>query len=86
MAKLILSLDGAVIREFKLEKDITSLGRKPHNDLQIDNLAVSGEHARVCRVGASPPRQLTDRGRRCSQDRKAAGHGVTGAGDVARLV
>ncbi|WP_269531143.1 FHA domain-containing protein [Chitinimonas sp. BJYL2] len=52
MAKLILSLDSAVLREFKLEKDITTVGRKPHNDLQIDNLAVSGEHARICRVGA----------------------------------
>lgn len=45
MAKLILSLDGLVLKEFKLEKERTTIGRKPHNDIQIDNLAVSGEHA-----------------------------------------
>ncbi len=52
MAKLILSLDGMVLREFKLEKNTVTIGRKPHNDLQIDNLAVSGEHARLSMIGA----------------------------------
>jgi pSer/pThr/pTyr-binding forkhead associated (FHA) protein len=45
MAKLIMSLDGAVIREIPLDKERVTIGRKPHNDVQIDNLAVSGEHA-----------------------------------------
>ena len=45
MAKLVLSLDGLVIREFPLERARFRIGRKPGNDLQIDNLAVSGEHA-----------------------------------------
>lgn len=45
MAKLILSIDGVVIREHALDKDRTTLGRKTGNDVQIDNLAVSGEHA-----------------------------------------
>ncbi|GAB3268535.1 FHA domain-containing protein [Chitinimonas naiadis] len=52
MALLILSLDGMVLREYKLEKSSVSIGRKPHNDLQIDNLAVSGAHARVDVIGS----------------------------------
>jgi pSer/pThr/pTyr-binding forkhead associated (FHA) protein len=45
MPKMIVSLDGVVIREVQLTKDRTSLGRRPYNDVVIDNLAVSGEHA-----------------------------------------
>ena len=51
MAKLILSLDGVVLREIKLDRDTTRIGRKPFNELQIDNLAVSGEHARLSLIG-----------------------------------
>lgn len=51
MAKLILSMDGVVLREIKLEKEKTSIGRKAHNDIQIDNLAVSGEHAVITTIG-----------------------------------
>src|SRR5258706_908569 len=43
MAKLILSMDGLVLKEIALTKERTTIGRKPHNDIQIDNLAVSGE-------------------------------------------
>lgn len=50
MAKLILSLDGQVIKEFTLSKERTTIGRKPHNDIQIDNLAVSGEHAMIMTI------------------------------------
>ncbi|MFC4160915.1 FHA domain-containing protein [Chitinimonas lacunae] len=50
MAKLILSLDGMVLREFKLDREKVKLGRKPHNELQIDNLAVSGEHALITTI------------------------------------
>ena len=45
MAKLVLSMDGLVLKEIMLSKERTSIGRKPHNDIQIDNLAISGEHA-----------------------------------------
>ena len=44
MAKLILSMDGLVLKEIPLSKDRLTIGRKPHNDVQIDNLAISGEH------------------------------------------
>jgi pSer/pThr/pTyr-binding forkhead associated (FHA) protein len=50
MAKLIMSLDNAVIREVPLEKERFTIGRKAHNDIQIDNLAVSGEHALIVTI------------------------------------
>ncbi len=50
MAKLILSLDGLVLKEYELTKERTTIGRKPHNDVQIDNLAVSGEHAVIVTI------------------------------------
>lgn len=45
MPKIIVSIDGVVTRDVQLTKDRTSLGRRPYNDVVIDNLAVSGEHA-----------------------------------------
>ncbi|MFM7533392.1 MAG: FHA domain-containing protein [Rubrivivax sp.] len=45
MSKLVVWLDGVVIKEVLLTKDRTTLGRRPYNDIVIDNLAVSGEHA-----------------------------------------
>ena len=50
MAKLILSVDGTVLKEISLNKERTTLGRKPHNDIQVDNLAVSGEHAAIITI------------------------------------
>lgn len=50
MAKLILTLDGVVLKEFALTKERTTIGRKAHNDVQIDNLAVSGEHAAIVTI------------------------------------
>ncbi len=51
MPKLVVSLDGVVIKEVQLTKDKTSLGRRPYNDIVIDNLAVSGEHAVLQMMG-----------------------------------
>jgi pSer/pThr/pTyr-binding forkhead associated (FHA) protein len=51
MGKLVVSLDGVVIKEVEITKDKTSLGRRPYNDIVIDNLAVSGEHAVLQLVG-----------------------------------
>jgi pSer/pThr/pTyr-binding forkhead associated (FHA) protein len=45
MPKLILSMDGLVLKEIVLSKERTTIGRKPNNDVQIDNLAISGQHA-----------------------------------------
>jgi len=52
MGKLVVSLDGVVIKEVQITKDKTTLGRRPYNDIVIDNLAVSGEHAVLQIVGA----------------------------------
>lgn len=50
MPKLILSMDGLVLKEIELAKERISIGRKPHNDIQIDNLAISGEHAVITTI------------------------------------
>ncbi len=52
MGKLVVSLDGVVIKEVQITKDKTTLGRRPYNDMVIDNLAVSGEHAVLQMVGS----------------------------------
>ena len=51
MPKMIVSIDGVVIKEVQLTKDRTTLGRRPYNDIVIDNLAVSGEHAVLQMMG-----------------------------------
>ncbi|MCV2361589.1 MULTISPECIES: FHA domain-containing protein [Roseateles] len=51
MGKLVVSLDGVVIKDVQITKDKTTLGRRPYNDIVIDNLAVSGEHAVLQMVG-----------------------------------
>lgn len=45
MPKMIISVDGVVIGQVALAKERTTLGRRAYNDIVIDNLAVSGEHA-----------------------------------------
>lgn len=50
MAKLILSMETTMLKEIPLSKERTTIGRKPHNDVQIDNLAISGEHAVVITI------------------------------------
>jgi pSer/pThr/pTyr-binding forkhead associated (FHA) protein len=47
MSKLILSFNGDFIKEFKLDKETLTIGRKQANDIHIDNLAVSGNHAKI---------------------------------------
>lgn len=51
MGKLVVSLDNVVIKEVAIQRDRTTLGRRPYNDVVIDNLAVSGEHAVLLAVG-----------------------------------
>ena len=49
-ASLILSLNSSVLGEFPLNKERITLGRKPENDIQVDNLAVSGQHAAIITI------------------------------------
>lgn len=51
MAKLIFLLDGAFLGEYPLDKERMTIGRRPSNDIHIDNLAVSGEHASIMTIG-----------------------------------
>ena len=48
MAKLYLKFDNSLLKEITLSQAATTIGRLPDNTLQIDNLAVSGHHARIC--------------------------------------
>ena len=49
--KLILSLNGEVLKEINLDKEVTTIGRKAVNDIHLDNLAVSGSHAKILLLG-----------------------------------
>lgn len=51
MPKMIISLDGAAIKEVQLTKERTTLGRRLYNDIVIKHLAVSGEHALLQMTG-----------------------------------
>lgn len=47
MARLYLKFENSVLKEITLNQAATTIGRLPDNTMQIDNLAVSGHHARV---------------------------------------
>jgi len=51
-SKLILRFKDSIISEYPLVAEETSIGRKPENSIHIDNLAVSGHHARVLKIGS----------------------------------
>jgi pSer/pThr/pTyr-binding forkhead associated (FHA) protein len=50
MAKLILSMDNLALKEIPLDKERITIGRKPQNDIQIDNLAISDNHAVIVTI------------------------------------
>ena len=62
MPKMIVSIDGVVIKEVEISQERTTLGRRPYNDIVIDNLAVSGEHAVVHLHAASGIVEVEDIG------------------------
>lgn len=47
MAKLYLKFEQAVLKEFALSQGVVTIGRLPDNLIQVDNLAVSGHHAKI---------------------------------------
>lgn len=51
MSKLIVSIDGVVVKEAQLTKDRSTIGRRPYNDVVVDHLSASGEHAAIQVVG-----------------------------------
>ena len=52
MAKLILMFKDQVMQEFPFFRESMTIGRNPENNIQIDNLAVSGHHAKIDKVGS----------------------------------
>lgn len=51
MPKLLLKFNAAVLKEIPIEKEILTVGRKPDNDIVIDNPAVSGHHCKIFKQG-----------------------------------
>ena len=47
MARVTVSVDGVVIKEYALSKERTTIGRKAHNDIQIEDSFLSGEHSAI---------------------------------------
>jgi pSer/pThr/pTyr-binding forkhead associated (FHA) protein len=50
MAKLILTQNDQVLKEYPLNKECITVGRRPENDIQIDNLAISGQHCQIINI------------------------------------
>ena len=50
MATIQIIFNGEVLQERELAKETITIGRKNDNDIQLDNLAVSGHHARILTV------------------------------------
>lgn len=48
--KLVLSFGELVLRSIPILKDNLSIGRRPYNDIALDDLTVSGEHAVILGV------------------------------------
>jgi pSer/pThr/pTyr-binding forkhead associated (FHA) protein len=52
MPKLLLKFQAAVIKEIPVEKTPLTIGRKPDNDIVVDNMAVSSHHAKIVLQGS----------------------------------
>ena len=51
MARLVLVFNKKVIKDCPFDKENMTIGRDEGNDIVIDNLAVSGFHARIDKTG-----------------------------------
>lgn len=47
MAKIIVTFNGLVQQEITISKSRLTIGRRPSNDIVIDHLTVSGQHAAI---------------------------------------
>lgn len=50
MAKVVLLFNDNVLGQYPLTNEYTNIGRNSDNDIHIDNLAVSGHHARILTI------------------------------------
>ncbi len=51
MPRMIITLEGKVVRQVQFSRERTTFGRRPYNDIVVDNLSVSGEHALFHMIG-----------------------------------
>ena len=49
MPKLMLKFKEAILKEYSVDKETLTVGRAEDNDIMIENLAVSGHHAKLVR-------------------------------------
>jgi len=49
--KLILTLDGEIINEYPIEEESLTIGRKHGNEIQLNDLTISGRHALIIAQG-----------------------------------
>ncbi|UCE30894.1 MAG: FHA domain-containing protein [Burkholderiales bacterium] len=47
LARLVLTAAGEIVRQIPLVRERLTLGRRPYNDVQLDDMTVSGEHALI---------------------------------------
>lgn len=50
--KLVLKYQGMVVMEYAITQPEFTIGRKPDNDLVIEDVAVSGQHAKIVKIQA----------------------------------
>lgn len=53
MPKLLLKFETSVIKEIKLDKPGFTVGRKPDNDIVLENATVSGHHCKLYAAGGT---------------------------------
>ncbi len=61
-AKLVLSFGDLVLRSIPITKESITIGRRPYNDVALDDLTVSGEHAVI--LASDAERIIKDLGSR----------------------
>ena len=47
MGRLVVKFKDALVKEYEIDKPVVTIGRKEDNDLVIDNMSVSGRHAKI---------------------------------------
>jgi len=53
MPKILLKFEASVIKEIKLDRPVYTVGRKPDNDIPLDNATVSGHHCKIYEAGGT---------------------------------
>ncbi len=51
MARILIKFKGSLLKEIPLQKEVTMIGRRANNDIQLDYPAVSGYHAGIAKDG-----------------------------------